>query len=109
MRKRPTLARSAHEENGSDAASSAALRRRLAETGDALLYLIDVGVDDPQNTMLGVPRLPAESLPASSELVLEVDVACTSPPSTLSKTETSSHPDKLGGGGKRERGHTIWL
>ena len=59
------------------AASSGMLQRRLAEASDVLLYVIDVGADNPQNTMLGVPRLLAETLPTSGELMLEVEVACT--------------------------------
>ncbi len=58
-------------------ASSTALKQRLADQNDILLYIIDVGVDDPQNTMLGIPRLADQILPASSELQLEIELACT--------------------------------
>jgi hypothetical protein len=57
-------------------ASTADLRGRLAEQSELLLYVIDVGVDDPQNVSLGVPRLADQVLPANSELSLETDVAC---------------------------------
>jgi hypothetical protein len=58
-------------------ASTSELRQRLIDQPDVLLVIIDVGVDSPQNTVLGVPRLADEILPASSELQLEIDVACT--------------------------------
>ncbi len=58
-------------------ATSAALKQRLTDQNDILLYVVDVGVEAPQNTMLGVPRLADEILPISSELQLDVDVACT--------------------------------
>jgi hypothetical protein len=61
------------------AASTATLRQRLTEQDDVLLYIIDVGAESPRNTMLGVPRLMDEVLPSSSELHLDVDVACAGP------------------------------
>lgn len=56
--------------------SPAALRRRLAEAEDVLLYVVDVGRDQPQNTALGSLQLSAEVLPRSSELSIDTDVAC---------------------------------
>jgi len=60
---------------GNDAAT---LRQRLDQTCDVTLYLIDVGVDDPQNTALGDLQLSAESLASNNELVIETEVSTTS-------------------------------
>jgi hypothetical protein len=54
--------------------SPAGLRRRLAESEDVLLYVVDVGMDQPQNTSLGPLQLSAEVLPQGSELTLETNV-----------------------------------
>jgi hypothetical protein len=66
--------------------SSTPLAQRLAQENDILLYVVDVGVDEPRNTMLGVPRLADEILPSSSELQVEIDVACTGPGETHTVT-----------------------
>lgn len=50
------------------------LQQRLGESPEVLLYVIDVGVDQPQNTLLGVPRLAGEVLSASDELEVQADV-----------------------------------
>ena len=46
--------------------SPAILQQRLRESPDVLLYVIDVGVDRPQNTMLGVPARPATCCPRAT-------------------------------------------
>lgn len=58
------------------------LRQRLGDLPDVLLYVIDVGVDQPQNTMLGIPRLAGDVLSASDELELQTAVECLGPGGT---------------------------
>ena len=55
--------------------SAAQLRNKLAEIKDVALYVIDVGVDNPQNISLGDLRLSADSLSKNTPLHLETDVA----------------------------------
>jgi hypothetical protein len=50
------------------------LRRRLAESPEVRLYLIDVGVDAPRNVWLGDLLLPSESTVGGGRLTIEVDV-----------------------------------
>ncbi|GIW93090.1 MAG: hypothetical protein KatS3mg110_1131 [Pirellulaceae bacterium] len=50
--------------------------RRLAETHPLVSwYLIDVGVDNPRNVTLGLPRLSAERVPRDGELVVQTTVS----------------------------------
>ncbi|MCU0978970.1 MAG: BatA domain-containing protein [Pirellulaceae bacterium] len=56
--------------------SPAILQQRLRESPDVLLYVIDVGVDQPQNTMLGVPVMASDVLPKSDDLELVTKVEC---------------------------------
>jgi hypothetical protein len=58
------------------AESPAALQRRLAEASDVLLYVLDVGRDDPQNTALGELQLSDEILPQSSDLAIQGEIEC---------------------------------
>ncbi|MCH5373461.1 MAG: BatA domain-containing protein, partial [Planctomycetes bacterium] len=58
------------------AESPTALQRRLAETEDVLLYIVDVGQDEARNTALGDLRLSGEVLPRSSELTIQGQVSC---------------------------------
>ncbi len=58
------------------AESPVALQRRLAESNDVLLYVVDVGRDNPQNTALGELRLSEEILPQSSELSIQGELRC---------------------------------
>ena len=50
------------------------LAKQLSDNRNVLLYLIDVGVAEPRNFALSDLRLPADVLPASSELLIETDV-----------------------------------
>jgi hypothetical protein len=54
--------------------STASLRQRLDEAPDVLLYLIDVGVRDPQNFGLGQLQLSAQSLPRNSPLRVQTEL-----------------------------------
>ncbi len=58
------------------AESPTALQRRLAETDDVLLYILDVGKDNAQNTALGELQLSDEVLPRSSDLTVQCELAC---------------------------------
>jgi len=58
------------------------LQQRLGELPDVLLYVIDVGADQPQNTMLDVPRLAGDVLAASDDLALQTAVRCLGPGGT---------------------------
>ena len=49
-------------------------RDLLARMPDVGVYLIDVGVEDPTNSALGVPRLSAQVLPNRSPLEIETEV-----------------------------------
>lgn len=51
-----------------------ALAKRLAQSEDVLLYIVDVGADDPQNKALGQVRLSAEMLANNEPLYVETDV-----------------------------------
>ncbi len=62
--------------------SPAILRQRLQESGDVLLYVIDVGVDQPQNMLLGVPSLPSDVLAKSNELEVQTKLECLGPGGT---------------------------
>jgi len=58
------------------------LQQRLQEFADVLLYVIDVGVDQPQNMLLGVPSLASDVLPKSNELEVQTKLECTGPGGT---------------------------
>lgn len=62
--------------------SAAVLQQRLQASADVLLYVIDVGVDQPKNTLLGVPSLPSEVLPKSNELELQTKLEALGPGGT---------------------------
>lgn len=55
------------------------LQQRLGQLPDVLLYVIDVGVEPPQNILLGVPRLASEVLSASDELEVQASVQSLGP------------------------------
>jgi len=59
--------------------SPAILQQRLRESPDVLLYVIDVGVERPQNTLLGVPVTASDVLPASDDLELLTQLECRGP------------------------------
>ena len=78
------------------AASPVLLQRRLGESDDVLLYIIDVGIDNPQNTMLGDVRLSADVLPKSGELTIHTEVSCVGPggPSTIELLLEEPDPER---------------
>jgi hypothetical protein len=55
--------------------STVRLKNKLAENKDVALYVIDVGVDDPQNIALGDLHLSADTLSKNTPLHFESDVA----------------------------------
>lgn len=52
------------------ASGAARMQSRLADLGDAAIYMIDVGVERPINTYLGLPRLSAQVLSTQASLTL---------------------------------------
>ncbi len=48
---------------------AARLRHQLEQAQDVALYLMDVGVEQPQNFALGALQLSAETMPENSRLV----------------------------------------
>jgi len=52
-----------------------ALKKLLAEQADTLLYLVDVGVENPRNFALGELTLSGEVLPAGSELTIQSQIS----------------------------------
>ncbi len=56
------------------AESAARLQKKLAEKPDIALYVIDVGVENPQNLSLGDLRLSADTLAKNTPLRLESDL-----------------------------------
>lgn len=61
------------------AVSPVRLQRRLADADDVLLYIVDVGADDPHNTALGDVSLSADVLPRGGELTVHTEVSCVGP------------------------------
>ncbi len=57
--------------------AAAALQRRLASVKNVGIYLIDVGVEAPQNFSLDELRLSGQVLSRNSTLRIESDLACT--------------------------------
>ncbi|HZZ29953.1 MAG TPA: VWA domain-containing protein [Pirellulales bacterium] len=57
--------------------SAQRLRNQLAEKTDVALYLIDVGIADPQNLSLGDLRLSADTLAKNTPLHLETNLLVT--------------------------------
>jgi hypothetical protein len=57
---------------------AAHLKKLLAENEQILLYLIDVGVEQPRNAALGKVVLSSEVIPAKAQVTLETTVAATS-------------------------------
>ena len=55
---------------------STSLKQQLAESLGIGYYLIDLGVDDPQNFSLGDLRLNGETLSRNTPLIIETDVSC---------------------------------
>lgn len=53
---------------------AAELRSALAKYSDVLLYVIDVGVEQPQNVSLGPLHLSSQTLVKSSELTITTDI-----------------------------------
>ena len=58
------------------------LKKLLTDNQDVLVYLIDVGVEQPRNFALGDLRLSSEVVPQGSELAVEVDVRALGPGGT---------------------------
>lgn len=52
------------------------LQQRLRESPEVLLYVIDVGVEQPQNLLLGVPVTASDVLPKSDALELRAKIEC---------------------------------
>jgi hypothetical protein len=50
------------------------LRSQLAAADDVLVYLVDVGVEQPQNWALGELRLSAEALSKNTELTIQAEI-----------------------------------
>jgi len=57
------------------AESAKRLTNKLADDKDVAIYVIDVGVSDPQNISLGDLRLSSDSLSSNTPLRLETDLA----------------------------------
>ncbi len=57
------------------ASDAARLREQLQDADDVLLYVFDVGVENPRNTSLGELQLSAERLTPGGQLEVSVDVA----------------------------------
>jgi hypothetical protein len=57
------------------AESAKRLTNKLADDNDVAVYVIDVGVNDPQNLSLGDLRLSSDSLSLNAPLRLETDLA----------------------------------
>ncbi len=73
--------------------SSAVLKQRLQESAGVLLYVIDVGVDEPQNTLLGVPRLASDVLSKGNALEVQAALACMGPGGTSTVELYLEEPD----------------
>ncbi len=59
-----------------DSADAEQLRSQWEQANDIALYLIDVGVEHPQNFALGDLQLSGESLPENSRLKVSTTVSC---------------------------------
>ncbi len=59
--------------------AAARLREKLTDKKDVALYVIDVGVEDPQNFRLGDLHLSAESISKNTPLDLQTEVLRTGP------------------------------
>jgi hypothetical protein len=62
-----------------DSPAAADLRELLADNRHVLLYVIDVGIDEPRNFALGDLELSSEVLSGGTELAIEVDAAALGP------------------------------
>lgn len=60
-------------------AAASRMQARLADLRDVGIYLIDVGIDQPTNTFLGLPRLSAQVLSTSGSLIAYSEVGLVSP------------------------------
>ncbi|MHB8969186.1 MAG: BatA domain-containing protein [Pirellulaceae bacterium] len=58
---------------------AARLLQQFEQAKDVGLYLIDVGVEEPQNVAVGTLELSAEMLPENSRLKISTTVSCTGP------------------------------
>ncbi len=52
------------------------VQRELEQASDVALYLIDVGVESPQNFALGDLQLSEETLPENSKLTVSTTISC---------------------------------
>ncbi len=52
------------------------LKRKFEQANDVALYLIDVGVESPQNFALGDLQLSSETLPENSGLTVRTTISC---------------------------------
>jgi hypothetical protein len=55
------------------------LQRRLAEADNILLYIVDIGANNPHNTALGDVRTSSDVLPKSGDLTVYTEVSCVGP------------------------------
>ncbi len=82
------------------AESADRLQKMLAEKPDVALYIIDVGVENPQNLSLGDLRLSADTLAKNTPLRLETDLIETGPVSqdecnvALEMIDAAGHPQR---------------
>ena len=82
------------------AESAARLEKKLAEKPDIALYIIDVGVENPQNLALGNLRLSADTLAKNTPLRVESNLAATGAVSqdecsvALDLVDSPDHPQR---------------
>jgi hypothetical protein len=69
---------------------AARLLPQLEQARDVALYLIDVGVEQPQNFALGALRLSAETMPEDSRLIIRATVSVTGIAATAETKEKAA-------------------
>src|SRR5262249_23928590 len=84
------------------AESAARLRTKLTEKPEVALYVVDVGVDNPQDISLGDLRLSSDVLSKNTPLRLETDLASTSS-DAAEKTVTLDLIDAAGQAQRRDQ------
>ncbi len=63
---------------------------QLEQAQDVALYLIDVGVEQPQNFALGALQLSAETMPENSHLIIRTTVSVTGIAATVEAEEKAA-------------------
>jgi hypothetical protein len=82
------------------AESADRLQKKLAEKPDVALYVIDVGVESPQNLALGDLRLSADTLAKNTPLRLQTDLVSIGPAEqtdcsvALDLIDSADHPQR---------------